>query len=127
MPRQKYAITQTDFRFARQYLSRKLNEDYDWLAGSPLEEDSGVAGERDFHKIRKPEELTEWGEQWLSREQWEQLKTAIRAARKRRRDQSGEGTKHLTVSWRAWSILHDLAKRDGVTISEVIVSRLGGK
>ncbi len=124
MPRPKYDITPDDFWFAHKYLARKLHEDYDWFLGCPVAEDFAASDELDFRKIREPEALNDWGERWLARPQWEQLKTAIRAARKRHRDRSGEGKKHVTVSWRAWAVLHGLEKRDGITISELVLSRL---
>lgn len=123
MSRQKYAITEDDFLFARKYLSRKFHEDDDWFLGCGAEEDF-TASERDFRKVRTAGKLNDWGERWLARSHWEQLKAAIRAARKRQRERSREGTKHVSLSWRAWSILHDMAERDGVTISDLIVSRL---
>ena len=63
-------------------------------------------------------------EEWLSSAQWTQLKNAVRAARRRQADLSRDPTKHVTLPHRAWLMLHELAERDEVTLSELIEKKL---
>ncbi len=126
MPQNRYEITKSDYPFAKQYLSRKFNEDLNWFYESPLEDPTAFTDARsEFWAIKKPQELNDWCEEWISRRQWIQLQTAIRAARKRKKDMKSPdgGNKHIALSRKAWSVLSDLAKRDGITISEFIITR----
>jgi macrodomain Ter protein organizer (MatP/YcbG family) len=121
MARERYRITPEDLRYAVRYLSRKLQDGY-WVSDDVSTESKA---ERAFEKGRRDAvTLTAWGEEWLSSAQWTQLKNAVRAARRRRANLSRDPTKHVTLSHRAWLILHDLAERDGVTLSQFIEKRL---
>lgn len=116
MARAKYVITDADFQAARAYLQRKLTLERFWL--EPLE-----AHHHFPEQSRDPVTLNQWCERWLEPRQWQQLKAAVREARKRQRQQlSQEGPQvHVTLSRQAWWVLADLAKRDGVTLSEFIL------
>jgi macrodomain Ter protein organizer (MatP/YcbG family) len=121
MAKSRYVITKGDSAFAVSYLSRKLQGGY-W----PSEYTSMEAkAEREYRSaMRDPVTLTSWCEKWLSSAQWIQLKNAIRAARRREADLALDPPKHVTLSHRAWLMLHDLAERDGVTLSAFIERRL---
>jgi macrodomain Ter protein organizer (MatP/YcbG family) len=117
MAKSRYTITKEDLRFAVRYLSGKLQNGY-WLTSDVSQE---VKAERAYKDAKRdPVTLTAWCEAWLSRDQWTQLKNAIRAARRRQADRSRDPLKHVTLSHRAWLMLRDLAERDGVTLSELI-------
>jgi macrodomain Ter protein organizer (MatP/YcbG family) len=106
---------------ASSYISRKLQSGY-W----PSEDVSiETKAERAYRKDKRdPITLTKWCEKWLTTAQWTQLKNAIRAARRRQADLTRDPPKHVTLSHRAWLILHELAERDGVTLSELIENKL---
>jgi hypothetical protein len=121
MARERYTITDGDLGFAVSYLSRKLQSDY-WLSDDVSRE---TKAQRAYRAAKRDAvTLTAWGEEWLSSAQWTQLKNAVRAARRRQADLSRNPPKHVTLSHRAWLILHELAERDGVTLSELIEKRL---
>ena len=121
MARERYTITDEDLGFAVSYLSRKLKDGY-WLSDDVSRE---TKAERAYEKAKRDGvTLTEWCEEWLSSAQWTQLKNAVRAARRRQADLSRDPPKHVTLSHRAWLILHELAERDAVTLSELIEKKL---
>ena len=121
MPRERYRITDEDVGFAVRYLSHKLQIGY-WLSDDVSVE---TKAQRAYQKAKRDAvTLTAWGEEWLSGAQWTQLKNAVRAARRRQADLSRDPPKHVTLSHRAWLILHELAERDGVTLSELIEKKL---
>jgi macrodomain Ter protein organizer (MatP/YcbG family) len=121
MARSRYTITQEDLGFAVSYLSRKLQSDY-WPSDDVSRE---TKAERAHQKAKRDVvTLTAWGEEWLSSAQWTQLKNAVRAARRRQADLSRDPPKHVTLSHRAWLMLHELAERDTITLSELIEKKL---
>ncbi len=126
MSRKKYRITNADYPLAQKYLIRKFHEGHIWFMGSPMEEVGNyITAEKEFSKVSGSEALDAWCKKYLSSQHWENLKIAIRAGRKRGRDsRRGVQPKHIALSHRAWSVLSDLAKRDGVTYSEFILIRL---
>lgn len=118
MSRTPYAITDADLWAARAYLQRKLALELFWL--------ESLEAHHDFpEQSRDPVTLTQWCERWLDQRQWQQLKTAVRAARQRQRQQRCDDGPpvHVTLSRPAWWVLADLAKRDGVTLSQFIVDQ----
>jgi hypothetical protein len=62
------------------------------------------------------EQLQQWCDQYLEAAQWKQLHAVIRAAR---RDASHQ-TRTVRLSTRASALLHDLASREKLTLSETI-------
>ena len=117
MARQKYLITPQDFYAAYDYLRRKLQLDLFWL-------DDSQALEQFQSLKRDAVTLNDWCERWLDRRRWAQLKAAIRAARQRqrRRHNAGQGPDiQLRLPRTAGLVLRDLAKRDGITVSEFIL------
>jgi macrodomain Ter protein organizer (MatP/YcbG family) len=122
MVRSRYTITEPDMAAALAYIGSKLRDPW-W----PSEDTTAqVKAERGFRMAKRdPVTLNRWCEKHLSADQWIQLKNAIRAARKRTADLSRDPLKSVTLSHKAWQIISDLAKRDGVTLSELIEDRLG--
>jgi len=122
MARSRYTITELDMAAALVYIGSKLRDPY-W----PSEDTSAqVKAERGFRTAKRdPVTLNRWCEKHLNADQWVQLKNAIRAARKRTVDLSRDPPKSVTLSHNAWRIISDLAKRDGITLSELIEDRLG--
>jgi macrodomain Ter protein organizer (MatP/YcbG family) len=108
------------------YCRRKLMLDAYWPSGDT---NRRLEAEKEFFSLNLSgqkgiEKLHAWCEKWLSQEQRRQLNAAIRAKRKRNLDKSREGTKSVTLSHKAWLYLSTLAKRDKVTISDFLESRL---
>ncbi len=124
---QKYNVTKSDYIAAKKYLTRKLNEDFEWFEESPAGKPGSMTDAKsEFWDTDSTESLNSWAEKWLSTDQWDQLKTAIRAARKRKRDQKDPegGSKHISLTRKAWVILRDLAKHENMSISAFVVKRL---
>lgn len=121
MSKHTYAIATQDQRAALSYLQRKLANDHHWLDSEACRDYQ--TQQRDLHT------LNAWCQRWLDEHQWKNLKSAIRAARKRRRDMTGDRmpAKHVTLSWQAWRIVSELAKRDEVTLSQFIEQRHQGE
>ena len=118
MARAKYVINEVDFPAAWAYVSRKCALNPYWL-----EEWEAT---QSFQQLKRdPVTLTHWCERWLDPLQWQQLKAALRAARKRQRQYTGAGQPpvHVSLSVTAWRILSDLAKRDAVTLSQFIINQ----
>jgi macrodomain Ter protein organizer (MatP/YcbG family) len=119
MARERYRVTKRDRSMVASYIERKLATDAYWVESE--------AARREFQGLSRDEvALNGWCEKWLSGEQWGQLKDSLRAARKRVADQTGDRNPpvHVTLSRSAWMMLRDLAKRDGVTLSEFLEGRL---
>jgi macrodomain Ter protein organizer (MatP/YcbG family) len=121
MPKTRYTITKDDWTFAVSYLSRKLQDGY-WLSDDVSTQ---TKAERAYQKVKRdPVTLNAWCERWLTSTHWTQLKNAIRASRSRQADLSRDPHKHVTLSHKAWLMLHELAERDGVTLSEFLETKL---
>ena len=118
MARPRYTLSEDDFPAARAYVQRKLATELYWLDNLQAEGE-WVQAKRD------PLTLGQWCERWLNEAQWRQLKAAVRAARKRRRDRTGtrDPAVNVTLSRRAWLILSALARHDGLTLSDWLIRR----
>ena len=118
MARPRYTLSKDDFPAARAYLQRKLLTQSFWLDGLQAEDEWD-------HAKRDPVTLNQWCERWLSTDQWQALKAALRAARQRRRQRTGarDPVVHVTLSRPAWLILSSLARRDGLTLSDWLIAR----
>ena len=117
MAKQRYVITEQDYPAVLRYVQYKLRNNLSWPSDDLLERN-------EFKKCRDPVTLNVWCEKWLSGDQWQQLKTAARASRKRSRNTRRDKPKNITLTNNAWRMLSALAKRDEVTLSEFIESRL---
>ena len=120
MARERYRVTEEDRSAVVAYIRRKFATEEYWL-----ESDSA---RRAFAQIQRDPgagAINAWCEKWLSGEQWEQLKNAVRATRKRFADRSGQRDPkvNVTLSRHAWLIVRALAKRERVTLSEFLEGR----
>ena len=109
----RYPLAEGDINAARAYVQRKLATQPCWLDNLRAEAEWATAN-------RDPLTLQAWCERWLDEDHWRQLRAALRAARKRRRDRSGAGDPpvNVTLSHAAWRILSALARHDGLTLSQ---------
>ena len=97
MPRPRYQIADADVAVVHRWVQAKFRET------APLDPPT-------------TEQLQQWCDQCLDAAQWKQLHAVIRAAR---RDASHQ-TRTVRLSTRASALLHDLASREKLTLSETI-------
>src|SRR5712691_3053343 len=97
MPRPRYQIADADVAVVHRWVRSKFRET------APLDH-------------RTTEQLQQWCDRLLDAAQWKQLHAVIRAAR---RDASHQ-TRTVRLSTRASALLHDLAAREQLTLSETI-------
>ena len=114
----RYRLAEGDMSAARAYVQRKLATQPDWLDNLQAEAEWTSAN-------RDPLTLQAWCERWLDEDHWRQLRAALRAARKRRRDRSAAADPpvNVTLSHTAWRILAGLAREDGLTFSQWLIRR----
>src|SRR6266571_2438257 len=101
MPRPRYQITDADVAVVRRWVRAKFRE----IAWDQCPLDNPTT-----------EQLQQWCDRFLDAAQWQQLHAVIRAAR---RDASHQ-TRTVRLSTRASALLHDLASREQLTLSETI-------
>ena len=117
MARQRYRITASDRWFAHRWIEKKL-ENPSWLGDYRTFKATRAFQLLNESKTQDPtESLNRWCESWLQSVEWTQLKNAIRASRRRA---GNPGTKTVTLSHNAWSILNYVAEKEGCTLSEAI-------
>jgi hypothetical protein len=97
MPRPRYQIAEADVAVVHRWMRSKFHE----------------TAPRDHPTT---EQLQQWCDRFLDAAQWKQLHEVIRAAR---RDASHQ-TRTVRLSTRASALLHDLATREQLTLSETI-------
>jgi hypothetical protein len=97
MPRPRYQIAEADVAVVHRWMRSKFPE----------------TAPRDHPTT---EQLQKWCDRYLEAAQWKQLHAVIRAAR---RDASHQ-TRTVRLSTRASALLHDLASREQLTLSETI-------
>src|SRR5215831_5890789 len=97
MPRPRYQMTDADVAVVHRWVRSKFRET------APLEPQT-------------TEQLQQWCDRCLDAPQWKQLHAVIRAAR---RDASHQ-TRTVRLSTRASALLHDLAEREQLTLSQTI-------
>ena len=100
MPRPRYQMTDADVAVVHRWVRSKFPE----IAWDQCPPDNPTT-----------EQLQEWCDRCLDAGQWKQLHAVIRAAR---RDASQ--TRTVRLSTRASALLHDLASREQLTLSETI-------
>lgn len=123
MGRPRYQITRADHFFAAQWIRHKFQEMLeDFPTGNPS---TAHQAQQAFEglPLSGPGALQAWADSWLDTASWTQLKNAIRAQRKREKDKFRDKPKSIVLSHQAWYILSELAKRDGVTMSQFLIDR----
>lgn len=124
MARQRYRITESDRWFAHRWIEKKL-ENPAWLGEYRTFKASRAFDLLNESRIHDPtESLNRWCESWLQSAEWTQLKNAIRASRRRA---TKPGTKTVTLSHNAWSLLNYEATKHNCTLSEIIEQHLGDR
>lgn len=116
MTRARYTPRPEDWASIVAYVQRKLATEPFWLTDTVQAQDHWRQAKRDLITLQQ------WCEQWLSAEQWQQLKAAVRAAR-RRRQRTGDPPVNVTLSRQAWLIISNLARHDQMTLSEWLIER----
>lgn len=124
MTDQKYVIRQQDKNAAVSFIDNQIANNSFWLAPDDTQR---IIAELEYQDAKYDSmTLNEWCKKWLNEIQWAQLKNAICIARDRIESQKYRPQlKTISLTHRAWQILSELAKHDKVTLSEVIINRLG--
>jgi hypothetical protein len=114
MPRSRYRFVSADVKIVHRWVRMKFH-DKQWPKQWPH-----VAA-WDAFPLERPtaKKLQTWCEQFLNAAQWKQLHAVIRASR---RDK--DATQTVRLSRQASNLLHALAKRDGLTLSETVLRYL---
>ena len=127
MPRTKYRISAGDAHSASVWIERKFGK---WPRIWPHENwDKNVEAEEEFRgflgsrldRDAWAKFLNDWCERHLDSRQWNQLKNAVRAARKREAERrSLDGRRRVDLRDHAHSMLRTIARRHQMTLSDVI-------
>ena len=111
MARPKSTLTSADLEFATDYITNAMERG----------ELSKSAGYTSFKKAKTPESLQAWCDDYLTPDQWDKMKTAIRVQRKRVKDFRTLKQKiSVDLDKEAWQMLSSMAKEEGRTLSEMI-------
>jgi hypothetical protein len=115
MPRPRYQIAEADVLVVHRWAYAKLHD----TAWPPH---AAASKARDEFPREQPtaQQLQQWCNRYLEAPQWTQLQAVIRAAR---RDERQMRTVRLSIH--ASALLHDLAAREQLTLSETIERYLG--
>ncbi len=121
MARQRYTITDSDRWFSSRWIEKKLKNPT-WLGENRTYKASRAFELLNESAVHHPtESLNRWCESWLKRDEWKQLKNAIRASRRRA---NSPDTKTVTLSRNAWLLLNYVATKEGCTLSEAVERHL---
>jgi hypothetical protein len=110
MPRPRYQIANDDVPIVHRWVRAKFRE-----TAWPREGASLTAWERFPLDHPTATQLQQWCDRCLDAAQWKQLHAVIRAARR-----DANQTRTVRLSTRASVLLHDLATREQLTLSEII-------
>jgi len=118
MNQPRYTLSVQDVTAVLTSLQRKLATQPYWLDNDPAQREWPSAQ-------RDPLTLKRWCERWLDADPWRTLKATVRAARKRRRDRTGPRNPpvNVTRSRQAGFVLSDLARHEGLTLSDWLIHR----
>jgi len=111
MPRRRYQMADADVAVVHRWVRSKFRETTWPHSGASL-----TAWDQFPLDHPTARTLQQWCDRFLDAAQWKQLHAVIRAAR---RDASHQ-TRTIRLSTRASAILHDLAAREQLTLSETI-------
>ena len=127
MTDQNYVIRQQDRDTAITFIEDQLNENPRWLCKTDSQR---IAAEQEYRESRAdPASFNAWCQKWLNEAQWAEVKKALCITRSYKKEKLRyvEPHKTISVTHRAWKILSELALHDQLTLSEVIINRLGRK
>jgi hypothetical protein len=108
MPRSRYRFTEEDVPIVHCWVHVKLR-DAAWLQ----HEEAHTTWDQFPREQPTVMQLQQWCDQYLDAIQWTQLQAVIRAAQRDARQ-----TRTVRLSTRAYTLLHDLATREQLTLSE---------
>ena len=116
----RYCVTAPDHIFIRQYLHNKIQaEAYPCPA-------SHINANQSFQSLdeNNADALNTWCETYLCKQQWRQLKGALRSHRSRQNTPAKNKKRSTNISPEASTMLSYLAAVNQTTISEVLVKHL---
>ena len=114
MPRPRYQIAEEDVPVVHRWVHAKLRD-----ITSPQHDAARTAWGQVPREQPTATQLQQWCDQYLDAPQWTQLQAVIRAARRDARQ-----TRTVRLSTSAHALLHDLARREKLTLSETIERHL---
>jgi macrodomain Ter protein organizer (MatP/YcbG family) len=121
-----YIIRQQDRNAAVAFIDDQISKNPQWLNEIEAQR---IAAEQEYQEIKAdPTSFNAWCRKWLNETQWAQIKEAICTARDHQQEslKYAQPSKTVSLTHHAWQILSDLARQDDITLSEVIINRLGG-
>ncbi len=122
-----YVIRQQDRNAAIAFIEAQMSKNSLWPAETKSQR---ITAEQEYREARNnAASFNAWCRKWLDEIQWKQIKEAICITRNRQEESLKYIQPHKTISvtHHAWQILSDLAQQEHLTLSEVIISRLGGE
>lgn len=124
MTRRCYVIRQQDKNTAVAFIDSQIDKNPKWLG---LVESQRVIAEQEYREAKADSaSLNAWCQKWLNETQWGQIKDAINTARAQKEELKRiQPHRTISLTHQAWQILSDLARQEGITLSEIIVNRLG--
>jgi macrodomain Ter protein organizer (MatP/YcbG family) len=106
-------LTQSDYLSAYNYIAGGMDRD----------EISSSEGYNRFRNADTPEKLQAWCDDYLTKDQWDKMRNAIRVERKRSKDYKTNRQKiRVDLDWLAWQRLSSMAEEEGRTLSEMILA-----
>ena len=125
MTNHTYIIRQQDRNIAIGFIDSQLNKNHAWL--NEIESQRIIAGQEYLQARTDSVSFNAWCQKWLNESQWAEIKQAIMARNRQetRLRYVAEPHKTISVTHRAWKILSEIALQEQLTLSEVIINRLG--
>lgn len=120
-----YIIRQQDRKVATTFIDSQLSKDPEWF-GTTKPQHS--AAKQEYLASRADSiNFNMWCQKWLNEAQWMEIRKVISMHKdhKEKRQRYTEPHKTISVTHHAWEILSELALQDQLSLSEVIVNRLG--
>lgn len=120
-----YTIRQQDRKAATAFIDSQLGKDPKWFGTT---ESQRIAAKQEYLESRIDSiHFNRWCKKWLNENQWMEIRKAINMNRDRKEEirRYTEPHKTISVTHHAWQILSELALQDQLSLSEVIVNRLG--
>ncbi|SFU31498.1 hypothetical protein SAMN05216339_101300 [Nitrosomonas eutropha] len=125
MAEHSYIIRQQDRTAATTFIDDQLSKDPKWFSTT---ESEYSAAKQEYLAARADSiNFNTWCQKWLNETQWMEIRKVISMNKdhKEERRKYTEPHKTISVTHRAWEILSELALQDQLSLSEVIVNRLG--
>ena len=138
MKKNKYHIKKNDIEIMFQHISQNIHDKKWWkdekkrLKAIKLYKKLNLKKRFKLTKKNKDKyyshfltKLNDWCEQCLNNKQWKRIKNSINQAQEPTKEIKQEKT--ISLSDKAYELLHDVARQEKISISELILSKLEDK